>query len=301
MTRDEPTRPYRMRRRAELQDQTRRRITESAVALHGTLGPSTTSISAVAARAGVRRSTLYRHFPDEAALFDACSRTGRAPTRRRISWSGRRSRAPAERLRVALDELYGYYRATEPMLDNLFRDESLSPLVAERFAALRGYFAAARDDAAARPRAAGRTAAAHAGGDRARDRVPDLEVAGPRTGPHGHGRRGAHVRARRRRALTSAPNVPHHIPCGQLRGARRACGMLTPCLRCGTASRVPGSATRTRSTRSSRAATTTMLDAAQIGDGDAVLDIACGAGNAGLAAAGAWAHPAAWSSPTTRR
>src|SRR3954451_23446350 len=69
---DEP-RAYRMSRRAESQEQTRLRITESAVALHGTIGPSRTSISAVAEHAGVRRSTVYRHFPDEAALFDACS------------------------------------------------------------------------------------------------------------------------------------------------------------------------------------------------------------------------------------
>ena len=62
-----------MKRRAESQQQTRRRITESAVELHGTLGPARTSMSAVAAHAGVRRSTLYRHFPDEAALFDACT------------------------------------------------------------------------------------------------------------------------------------------------------------------------------------------------------------------------------------
>ena len=41
--------------------------------LHGTLGPLHTSISAVAEGAGVRRSTVYRHFPDEAALFSACS------------------------------------------------------------------------------------------------------------------------------------------------------------------------------------------------------------------------------------
>src|SRR5450755_4612336 len=67
------TRSYRMKRRAESQLQTRRRITESAVALHGTIGPARTSISAVAAHAGVRRSTVYRHFPDEAALFDACT------------------------------------------------------------------------------------------------------------------------------------------------------------------------------------------------------------------------------------
>ncbi len=66
-------RPYRMKARAELQERTRQRITESAMELHGTLGPSRTSLSAVAKHAGVRRSTLYRHFPDEASLFVACS------------------------------------------------------------------------------------------------------------------------------------------------------------------------------------------------------------------------------------
>src|SRR4051812_50061883 len=71
-------RPYRMTRRAELEDQTRRRITESAVALHEEVGPAQTSISAIAERAGVRRSTVYRHFPDEEALFAACSSHWRA-------------------------------------------------------------------------------------------------------------------------------------------------------------------------------------------------------------------------------
>src|ERR1700756_5122423 len=71
-------RTYRMRRRAELEEQTRRRITESTIALHEQLGPARTSISAIAERAGVRRSTVYRHSPDEAALFAACSSHWRA-------------------------------------------------------------------------------------------------------------------------------------------------------------------------------------------------------------------------------
>ena len=66
-------RPYRLKKRAAAEAETRRRITESAVALHGTLGPSQTTISALAEHAGVRRSTVYRHFPDEAALFAACT------------------------------------------------------------------------------------------------------------------------------------------------------------------------------------------------------------------------------------
>ena len=66
-------RPYRKTRRAELEEETRLRITESAVALHGSLGPARTSMSAIAEHAGVPRSTLYRHFPDDAAMFAACS------------------------------------------------------------------------------------------------------------------------------------------------------------------------------------------------------------------------------------
>jgi AcrR family transcriptional regulator len=139
------TRSYRMQRRAESQRQTRLRITESAVALHGTVGPSRTSISAVAAHAGVRRSTVYRHFPDEAALFDACTAHWAAanPPPDLDAW--RAIENPDERLRAALGELYAFYGRTELMLDNLFRDETTSPLVQERFAEFRGYIDTARD------------------------------------------------------------------------------------------------------------------------------------------------------------
>ncbi len=145
MTDEQPTRPYRMRRRAELQDETRRRITESAVALHGTLGPSRTSLSAVADHAGVRRSTLYRHFPDEAALFDACSQHWAAdnPLPDLGAWAA--IDTPDERLDVALGEMYAYYRRAGQMLDNLLRDASISPLVAERFGPWQGWFEVARD------------------------------------------------------------------------------------------------------------------------------------------------------------
>jgi AcrR family transcriptional regulator len=134
-----------MQRRAESQHQTRRRITESAVELHGTLGPSRTSMSAVAARAGVRRSTLYRHFPDEAALFDACSAhwASANPPPDLAAWATVAD--PDERLTGALRELYVFYARTERMLENLFRDELTEPIVRERFAAFRGYFAAAAD------------------------------------------------------------------------------------------------------------------------------------------------------------
>ena len=134
-----------MQRRAETLQQTRLRITESAVALHGTVGPSRTSISAVAAHAGVRRSTVYRHFPDEAALFDVCTAHWAAenPPPDLAAWSAINS--PDERQRLALGELYAFYGRTEPMLDNLFRDETTTPLVQERFAGFRDYLDAALD------------------------------------------------------------------------------------------------------------------------------------------------------------
>jgi AcrR family transcriptional regulator len=139
------TRAYRLQRRAESQEQTRRRITESAVELHGSVGPSRTSISAVAAHAGVRRSTVYRHFPDETALFDACSSHWAAanPPPELARWSA--IDGPAQRLAFALGELHRFYARTEGMLENLFRDEATVPLVQERFAAFHAYFAAAAE------------------------------------------------------------------------------------------------------------------------------------------------------------
>ena len=127
------SRPYRKKRRAETEAETRRRITESAVELHGTVGPSRTSISAIADRAGVRRSTLYRHFPNQEAVFAACSAHWREqnPPPDASAWAG--IEEPGERLRLALGELYPYYRRCEPMLANLHRDEATVPIVGRLF------------------------------------------------------------------------------------------------------------------------------------------------------------------------
>jgi AcrR family transcriptional regulator len=141
---DQP-RPYRMKRRAESQQATRRRITESAVALHGTVGPARTTMSAVAAHAGVRRSTLYRHFPDESALFDACTAHWAIDNQPPDLQAWAAIADADERLSIALGELYAYFGRTERMLENLSRDEATVPIVAERFAAFHLYFDAARD------------------------------------------------------------------------------------------------------------------------------------------------------------
>jgi AcrR family transcriptional regulator len=148
-------RPYRKQRRAELEQRTRERITESAVELHGTLGPSRTSLSAIAAHAGVRRSTLYRHFADDAAVFAACTAHWMAsnPVPDLASWKAIRD--PDERLAHAIAELYAYYRSTERMMSNILRDERTMPVVEQMFSGFRHYIDAARETLMAGRRARG--------------------------------------------------------------------------------------------------------------------------------------------------
>jgi AcrR family transcriptional regulator len=134
-----------MTRRAELEADTRRRITESAVALHQEVGPAQTSITAIAERAGVRRSTVYRHFADEDQLFDACSTHFRSlnPPPDLGDWSAIAD--PSARTDAALRELYAFYGRTHGMYDSLFRDETLVPSVRRRLRDFHGYLLAAED------------------------------------------------------------------------------------------------------------------------------------------------------------
>jgi AcrR family transcriptional regulator len=157
-------RKYEKKARAEAEAQTRLRITESAVELHGTLGPAQTTMSAVAEHAGVRRSTLYRHFPDERALFGACSAhwAEANPPPDIGQWAAIED--PDERLETALAELYAFYGRNEEMLDKLLRDAPTVPVVDELMGGLRAFLAEAtkilmrgralRGNAAKRTRAA---------------------------------------------------------------------------------------------------------------------------------------------------
>jgi AcrR family transcriptional regulator len=130
-------RRYELKRRAERVEETRRRIVEAAVELHGTVGPARTTVSAVAERAGVQRHTYYRHFPDERALRVACSglQQARDPFPDPEPWSAIAD--PRERLRRGLTELYAYFARNESLLANLARDAEVDPptrdIVDDRF------------------------------------------------------------------------------------------------------------------------------------------------------------------------
>ena len=133
------SRKYELKKRGEDMAATRLRITEAAIALHGSLGPARTTMSAVAERAGVERRTLYRHFPTDADLFEACSSHyfTANPWPDLDEW--RAIRDPRQRLELALDELYAYYERTEPMFSNVLRDAELVDLADESMGPLRAY------------------------------------------------------------------------------------------------------------------------------------------------------------------
>jgi AcrR family transcriptional regulator len=137
-----PRRAYRKRRRAEHEAQTRGQITEAAVKLHGTVGPARTTITGIAAEAGVQRATVYRHFPDLESLFMSCSAywASRNPPPDPDSW--RRIDGAEKRLRHALTEVYDWYAWADPMLTNIFRDAPLVPASARAGANFERHFEA---------------------------------------------------------------------------------------------------------------------------------------------------------------
>jgi AcrR family transcriptional regulator len=124
------TREYRLKRRAERQDETRQRIVDATIELHQSIGPAATTISQIAERAGVGRVTVYRHFPDELTLASACSGQyfERNPAPDPDGW--RTIAAPVERLRRGLGDAYAYHRATEPMITHVLADARDHPVVA---------------------------------------------------------------------------------------------------------------------------------------------------------------------------
>jgi AcrR family transcriptional regulator len=123
-------RKYEMKKRAERQRETRRRIVEATVELHRTRGPANTTISEIAQRAGVNRLTVYNHFPDLSDLLRACSRswTERHPAPDPTPWA--QISDPQVKLRTALTDLYSFYARTEPMRANVLRDAQTMPELA---------------------------------------------------------------------------------------------------------------------------------------------------------------------------
>ena len=116
-----------LRARALRQSQTRQRITQAAVELHQQRGPLHTTITEIAQRAGVERLTVYRHFPDEATLHQACQQHFFAdnPLPNLTLW--REISSFPDRLAVGLTDLYEYWDQTHQMFSSVLRDHEVDP------------------------------------------------------------------------------------------------------------------------------------------------------------------------------
>ena len=124
-------------------EDTRRRITEAAMELHGSVGPARTTVTAVAERAGVQRHTVYRHFPTDDEMFVACSGhfAELHPWPDQREW--RAIEDPRERLAVGLDELYRYYEDAGYMWARILRDRELNDTVERHLGPFNDYVAGA--------------------------------------------------------------------------------------------------------------------------------------------------------------
>lgn len=138
-------RRYTLGQRAVSQEETRLRIVEATVALHQEIGPRDTTISAIAEKAQVQRLTVYRHFPNDAVLFAACSSHWfeQNPPPSLSEWNDHEGH---KRIVVALQLLYSYYRQTERMWTLAYRDEPDVPAMRKPMDEFRNYLSSLLDD-----------------------------------------------------------------------------------------------------------------------------------------------------------
>jgi AcrR family transcriptional regulator len=117
-------RKYELKARADRQAETRRRITEATVALHEEVGPARTTVAEVARRAGVTRLTVYNNFPEDRELLAACQGHW-------MQLHPLPGLDPAEGVEPVLRSLYGWYRETARMAENVRRDRLSVPALDE--------------------------------------------------------------------------------------------------------------------------------------------------------------------------
>jgi AcrR family transcriptional regulator len=131
-THSKNSRKYELKARAESQERTRRQIAEAAAGLHEEVGPAETTVAEIARRAGVSRLTVYKHFPENASLYPACSAHYLAEHPLPDFAAAMTPDHPVDRVRSLLLTVYGdWYRVSRQMIRNLLRDRGSDPALDE--------------------------------------------------------------------------------------------------------------------------------------------------------------------------
>jgi AcrR family transcriptional regulator len=120
-------RKYQLKARAEGQRQTRERIVKATMELHQEVGPAQTTVSEIARRADVQRLTVYNHFPEDIELFAACQAHWMELHPLPDLAAALSLPDPERRVRTCVRAIYGWYRETAPMAENVQRDRGAVP------------------------------------------------------------------------------------------------------------------------------------------------------------------------------
>jgi AcrR family transcriptional regulator len=124
-----------MSKRAAAAAQTRQRIVDAALELHGEQGIAATSWDDIARRAGVGVGTVYRHFPSLDELIPACGETAMEfvalPAPATLPALFEHDIEPAERVERLVREAFAIYERAAPVLRAIRREADVHPRVAQ--------------------------------------------------------------------------------------------------------------------------------------------------------------------------
>ncbi|MFY9615491.1 MAG: TetR/AcrR family transcriptional regulator [Candidatus Dormiibacterota bacterium] len=125
-------REYKMVKRREKVEETRRRIAKATYELHSTIGPALATIALIAEQAGLPRQTVYRNFGNQLDLFRSCIAFGLElnPLPDPEGW--RSITDPRDRLQVGLTQLYRWFEGSEAVMTNSLRDYGVVQEAAEK-------------------------------------------------------------------------------------------------------------------------------------------------------------------------
>ena len=124
-----------MSKRAAAVAQTRQRIVDATLELHGEQGIAATSWDDIAARAGVGVGTVYRHFPSLDELIPACGeitmQVVALPDPATLPALFEDATEPAERIERLVREAFAIYERAAPVLRAIRREGDIHPRVAQ--------------------------------------------------------------------------------------------------------------------------------------------------------------------------